>query len=340
MGNHAGIARTEESLAEGLARLQQLQKRAEDLHIEGSRLYNPSWHTARDDLFMLTLAEAILRCALERKESRGAHWRTDYPDKDAALGSMNYITTKTADGMKVVQRPIPPMPAELAAVVNVMESTSPMSEITLNVFRGDASGGAEQPYQVPVTSGMVVLDAIHYIQAHLAGDLACRWNCKAAKCGSCSAEINGHPRLMCKTRVDEFEGQEIHVYPMRTFPLIKDLVTDVSWNYTVNKQIAPLTPAPDDGKPWVMHSQDVERLYEYRKCIECFLCQDVCHVLREHDRKDAYFGPRYFVRLAYYMYHPKDTLRRLPMIKKQVRRRYVQHYQVLLGSVPGAHSYH
>src|SRR6516225_7018249 len=109
-----------------------------------------------------------------------------------------------------------------------------MAEATFQVYRGDAQGGELVAYQVPVIEGMVVLDGIHYIQSHLDGDLACRWNCKAAKCGSCSAEVNGHPRLLCKTRIDEFEGREIHVAPMSTFPLIKDLVTDVSWNYQVN----------------------------------------------------------------------------------------------------------
>ena len=146
--------------------------------------------------------------------------------------------------------------------------------------------------------GMVVLDAIFYIQAYFAPDLACRWNCKAAKCGSCSAEINGRPRLMCKTRVDEFRDEPIHVWPMRAFPLIKDLVTDVSWNYQVNAEITPFTPAPNERAPFTMSPEDVERLYEFRKCIECFLCQDVCHVLRDHNPKSQYYGPRFMVRLA------------------------------------------
>jgi len=192
-------------------------------------------------------------------------------------------------------------------------------DLTFNVFRGDASGGAPQTYHVPAVEGMVVLDAIHYIQAHQATDLACRWNCKAAKCGSCSAEINGHPRLMCKTRVDEFAGKPITVYPMHTFPIIKDLVTDVSWNYQVNKQIRPLTSKDGDAsaEPWTMYHQDVERLYEYRKCIECFLCQDVCHVLRNHQEQQGFYGPRYLVRLAYYAFHPKDILNRIPMVREK-----------------------
>src|SRR5829696_342393 len=81
----------------------------------------------------------------------------------------------------------------------------------LKIFRGDSEGGQEVEYEVPLVEGMVVLDAVLYVQAHQAGDLAVRWNCKAAHCGSCSAEINGRPKLMCKTRVEEFEGGEIRV---------------------------------------------------------------------------------------------------------------------------------
>jgi succinate dehydrogenase / fumarate reductase, iron-sulfur subunit len=190
-----------------------------------------------------------------------------------------------------------------------------MSETqTLLVYRGEGGTGAEQRFEVPMEEGMVVLDAIHYIQAHFATDLAARWNCKAAKCGSCSAEINGRPLLMCKTRVDQFEGKEIHVWPMHTFPLIKDLVTDVSWNYEVNRQIPPFTPPPDASVPYTMLPDDVERVFEYRKCIECFLCQDVCHVLRDHGEKSEYYGPRYMVRIAGLEMHPKDTLDRTGLL--------------------------
>jgi succinate dehydrogenase / fumarate reductase iron-sulfur subunit len=103
------------------------------------------------------------------------------------------------------------------------------SEARVRVFRG--APGTESrfdEFDVPVESGMVVLDALHWIQGHGAPDLAVRWNCKAAKCGSCSAEVNGRPRLTCKTRLSDFEPDEpITVEPMRAFPLIKDLVTDV-----------------------------------------------------------------------------------------------------------------
>src|SRR5271154_6500458 len=123
-----------------------------------------------------------------------------------------------------------------------------MSDVTVRVFRGDRNGGGPVDYKVPIIPGMVVLDALHSIQAHQAPDLAVRWNCKAAKCGSCSAEVNGRPRLMCKTRMDALPlDQPITVYPLKTFPLLKDLVTDVSWNYEVNKKIPPFKPRSGAG---------------------------------------------------------------------------------------------
>ena len=172
-----------------------------------------------------------------------------------------------------------------------------MANVVLRVVRGDSKGGATTDYNVPVAPGMVVLDALHYVQGHYAPDLAVRWNCKAAKCGSCSAEVNGRPRLTCKTRMDSLPaGEAITVNPMKSFPVIKDLVTDVSWNYKVNKKIPPFQPRA--GTDWKMYQPDVDRVQEFRKCIECFLCQDVCHVLRDHDKKEQFAGPRFFVRVA------------------------------------------
>ncbi len=197
------------------------------------------------------------------------------------------------------------------------DSTTHISDLELSIFRGTASGGELVPYRVPVREGMVVLDAVLWVQANLAADLAVRWNCKAAKCGSCSAEINGFPRLMCKTPIEEY-GDHITVRPMKTFPLIKDLVTDVSWNYEVNKQIPPFTPSQKDmttSEPWRMQQRDVDRVIEFRKCIECFLCQDVCHVLRSHDEKAVFYGPRFMIRLAGLEMHPKDVLDRSALVK-------------------------
>jgi succinate dehydrogenase / fumarate reductase, iron-sulfur subunit len=185
-----------------------------------------------------------------------------------------------------------------------------MPEAILRVFRGDSENGAEVEYRVPLAPGMVVLDAIHSIQAHHAPDLAVRWNCKAGKCGSCSAEVNGRPRLMCKTRMDSLPlDQPVTIYPMKAFPLIKDLVTDVSWNYEVNRKIPPFQARP--GVVWKMDQRDVDRVQEFRKCIECFLCQDVCHVLRDHHMHDKFIGPRYMVYSAALEMNPLDTANRV-----------------------------
>jgi succinate dehydrogenase / fumarate reductase iron-sulfur subunit len=192
-----------------------------------------------------------------------------------------------------------------------------MAEAILEVYRGDRESGITKQYSVPVAPGMVVLDALHYIQGHLEPDLAVRWNCKAGKCGSCSAEVNGRPRLTCKTRMDSLpQDKPITVLPMKSFPVIKDLVTDVSWNYRVNKKIPAFTPKPDAR--WKMYQEDVERGQEFRKCIECFLCQNVCHVLREHNKKEEFGGPRFFVRTAALEMHPLDSRNRARLLKDEL----------------------
>jgi succinate dehydrogenase / fumarate reductase iron-sulfur subunit len=195
-----------------------------------------------------------------------------------------------------------------------------MAQVTMTVFRGDPEGGEMVPYTVDVGEGQVVLDVVHTIQATQATDLAVRWNCKAGKCGSCSAEVNGKPRLMCMTRMSTLDTtQAISIAPIKTFPLIKDLVTDVSFNFEVAKQIPafqPREPDADDGS-YRMQQMDIERGQEFRKCIECFLCQNVCHVIRDHpENKADFMGPRWFVRLAELDMHPLDTADRSEFIRK------------------------
>ena len=194
-----------------------------------------------------------------------------------------------------------------------------MKTATFRVWRGDATAGEFKDYSTEVSEGMVVLDAVHRIQARDAHDLACRWNCKAGKCGSCSAEVNGMPRLMCMTRLSEIPlDKPVTIEPMKTFPLIRDLATDVSWNFRVKKKIKPFKPrAPDaaDGT-WRMAQPDIDRIQEFRKCIECFLCQDVCHVLREHHKHDEFIGPRFLVYIAALEMHPLDVEDRLEELKR------------------------
>jgi succinate dehydrogenase / fumarate reductase iron-sulfur subunit len=199
------------------------------------------------------------------------------------------------------------------------EKPEPRGTATFRVWRGDREGGKLVEYATSVAPGMVVLDAIHQIQAEQANDLAVRWNCKAGKCGSCSAEVNGTPKLMCMTRLSELPlDKPVTVEPMRAFPPVKDLVTDVSWNFAVKQRIRPFKPRPPDAADgtWRMAQSDVDRVQEFRKCIECFLCQDVCHVLRDHHLNDEFIGPRFLVHVAALEMHPLDVEDRVEDLRR------------------------
>ena len=213
----------------------------------------------------------------------------------------------------------------------------------MRVWRGDGDDRRFVDYQVPAEEGEVVLDIIHRLQATQAGDLAVRWNCKAGKCGSCSAEINGKPRLLCMTRMNLFEeGATITVAPMKTFPLIRDLVTDVSFNYEVAKRVpeVDLEPAGADGTRR-MFQEDINRLQEFRKCIECFMCQDVCHVIRDHDEnKKAFAGPRFFLKYAELDMHPLARNEGAVAAQGPRRPRLLQHHQVLQRGLSRGHPHH
>jgi succinate dehydrogenase / fumarate reductase, iron-sulfur subunit len=192
-----------------------------------------------------------------------------------------------------------------------------MSDVTLRILRGEKSGTSEwRDYTVPMEEGWTLLDSVHWTQAQKANDLAVRWNCKAGKCGSCSAEVNGKPRLMCMTRMNQLPlDRPITVEPLKRFPRIKDLVTDVSFNYRMNKTIKPFKPKPRNADGTYRMAQiDVNRSQEFHKCIECFLCQDVCHVMRDHHHED-FAGPRFFIRIASLAMHPLDTENRLQDLK-------------------------
>ena len=193
-------------------------------------------------------------------------------------------------------------------------------ELVMRLWRGDTSGGRFMEFRLPAQEGEVVLDVVHRIQSTQAPDLAVRWNCKAGKCGSCSAEINGHPGLMCMTRMSTLPAHEpITVSPMRGFPIMRDLVTDVSYNFEVAKRIPEFTPSPKPPEGYRMAQVDIDRGQEFHKCIECFLCQNVCHVIRDHeDNKPRYAGPRFFARLAELEMHPLDTLDRRDYIRRDM----------------------
>lgn len=195
-----------------------------------------------------------------------------------------------------------------------------MTTATFRIWRGEKGVGKFQDYTSEVAPGMVVLDSVHYIQAEQANDLAVRWNCKAGKCGSCSAEINGMPRLMCMTRLNSLPvEQPVTIEPMKAFPHVKDLVTDLSWNYRVKKGIAKFKPRRPDAADgtWRMAQRDADRVQEFRKCIECYLCQSVCHVLRDHHMHDEFIGPRFLVYTAALEMHPLDEEDRIPELRMQ-----------------------
>jgi succinate dehydrogenase / fumarate reductase, iron-sulfur subunit len=217
-------------------------------------------------------------------------------------------------------------------------------EATLKIYRGDDQRGEMVEYKIPVAPGMVVLDAIHAVQAMHAPDLAVRWNCKAGKCGSCGGEVNGKPKLMCMDRMDNYPpGEPISIRPMKSFPIVKDLACDVSWNFKVNKKIPPFKmrrniqgtpplapprkgegdkPAPVKPEGMVdeprFSQEEADRVQEFRKCIECFLCQNVCHVLREHKKHDVFAGPRFYVRVAGLEMHPLDEGDRTELLKDEL----------------------
>ena len=192
-----------------------------------------------------------------------------------------------------------------------------MTDVTMRIWRGDSTGGDFQDYPMTPNEGEVVLDVIHRIQATAAPDLACRWNCKAGKCGSCSAEINGKPGLMCMTRMQDLPGGTVTVTPMKAFPIIRDLVTDVSFNYAMAEKVPAFLPPPMPEGGYRMFQQDVERGQEFRKCIECFMCQDVCHVIRDHEENKAHYaGPRFFIRYAELEMHPLDTNDRRELVRE------------------------
>ena len=336
MNDLVGIIRKEDEIAEALGKLDELRERFKNMQVEGHRQFNPGWHLAIDLRNMLLVSECVAKAALERTESRGGHTRDDHPQMDAEL-AQNPAGVPRRRGRPTTRRPRRqrhPRGAGADAAGSARRcSTSPSWRSTspttnspntrdgaaewryhakLRVWRGDDDGGALQDFSVEVNEGEVVLDIIHRLQATQAGDLAVRWNCKAGKCGSCSAEINGRPRLLCMTRMSTFDPAEtITVTPLRAFPVIRDLVTDVSFNYEKAREIPSFTP-PKDLQPgeYRMAQEDVNRSQEFRKCIECFLCQNTCHVVRDHEEnKQAFAGPRYLMRIAELDMHPLDTAR-------------------------------
>ena len=218
-----------------------------------------------------------------------------------------------------------------------------MADVTMRVWRGDEAGGTFTEYVMPAVEGEVVLDVIHRIQAGPAPDLACRWNCKAGKCGSCSAEINGLPKLMCMTRMDVLpEGEPVVVAPMRTFPIIRDLVTDVSFNYTMARQVPPLKPrAPEADGTYRMHAD------RHRARAGIPQVHRMLHVPGRVPRHPGPRGEQGLLRRAAHV-HPLHGARVASSGHRRPARapasahgaRHVQHHQVLHRGVSRAHQDH
>ncbi len=186
----------------------------------------------------------------------------------------------------------------------------------LKIWRGNGDAGEYRDYDVEAGVGWVVLDAVHRIQDTEAPDLAVRWNCKAGKCGSCSAEINGQPRLMCMTRLEDCEpGEPITVAPMKAYPNVKDLVSDTSRTFQFHASVPAMRAVAPDRRN--VQQMDVDRSQEFRKCIQCFLCNDVCHVLREHDLQDKFAGPAMFTFAAALEMNPLDEDDRLEWLRSE-----------------------
>ena len=333
MNSLVGIIRNADEVSEALVKLSELRERFKHVHVEGHRQFNPGWHLAVDLRNMLLVSECVAKAALERTESRGGHTRDDHPSMDPNWRKVLLVCRAEGDAVVpdvsiTARGPGPDARGPPRAgrhrrareVLHPRRTRQPpgkeklMSyQAKLRVWRGDDDGGALQDFSVEVNEGEVVLDIIHRLQQTQTPDLAVRWNCKAGKCGSCSAEINGRPKLMCMTRMSTFDPTEtITITPLRTFPVIRDLVTDVSFNYEKAREIPSFTPPKDlQLGEYRMMQEDVNRSQEFRKCIECFLCQNTCHVVRDHEEnKKAFAGPRYLMRQTELDMHPLDTLDR------------------------------
>ena len=199
MNDLVGIIRTAPELEDALARIEALKERAATMSVEGHRQYNPGWHLALDLRNMLVVSEAIAKAALAREESRGGHTRDDFPKPSPEWGDQEPRgAPRRGPHRRHAHRAAAAGDARRAQAVlrrgrDGRREVAMGYDLKLRVWRGDETGGELRDYTVEVSEGEVVLDALHRVQATQSGDLAIRWNCKAGKCGSCSAEINGRP---------------------------------------------------------------------------------------------------------------------------------------------------
>ena len=336
-----------------------LQERvAQRVGVGGNREYNPGWHTALDLGNLLTVSEAITRSAIERKESRGGHFREDYPRQVAEFGTHQHRDARKARRRHRWRSAACPFPRCRRSSKQVDRGADRQYDEPRRRCRRDTSWRmrlfkiwrasserkrAFRDYSVDVVPGMVVLDAVHQIQATQAPDLAVRWNCKAGQVRVVLGRDQRQPAADVHDAAEHAaDGRAGDGRADAAFPLIKDLVTDVSWNYRVKKTIKPFKPRPPDAPDgtWRMFQKDVDRVQEFRKCIECFLCQDVCHILRDHQLHDEFIGPRFLTYAAALEMHPLDVEDRVPALKDAARHRLLQHHAVLHEGLSRAHHDH
>ena len=346
MQDLVGIVRREDEMEQALDGIGKFKSaRRERRASTGNREYNPGWHTALDLKNLLTVSEAITRSALDRKESRGGHFRDDFPEQGRRSRRSSTSSSRKARGRLDAAAPRADSrrcPPNLKQVIEEMKVSATRDVSHLARRRRAAAKFVD--YKTEIDEGMVVLDAVHQIQAD-AGQRPRR----AAGTARPASAARARPRstacrkLMCMTRLRHCRlDKPVTVEPMRTFPRIRDLVTDVSWNFRVKKKIKtfkPRTPDAPDGT-WRMQQEDIDRVQEFRKCIECFLCQDVCHVLRDHHKHDEFIGPRFLVYTAALEMHPLDTEDRLAGAEAGARHRLLQHHQVLHQGLPRRHQHH
>lgn len=177
----------------------------------------------------------------------------------------------------------------------------------------EGKGSRLEEFKVPVLKGMHVLDALKHIQREIDGTLAFRWNCSEGICGSCSMEVDGKPVLACKTKIP---GEKFLIEPMKVFPIVKDLVPDVREVREKAKIYRPYLLAKDKDQAWRMQEDQIGEVSEARKCIDCYLCYDVCHVIRNHEDK-KFAGPVNIVRAIGLDKHPKSNVERSLLLSRE-----------------------
>ncbi|MEK6862098.1 MAG: 2Fe-2S iron-sulfur cluster-binding protein [Nanoarchaeota archaeon] len=187
-----------------------------------------------------------------------------------------------------------------------------MRKINVTVKR---SGNIEKSYLVPYSPKMMVLDALFFIQENIEPDLAFRWNCGEGICGSCAAEVNRKPVLMCKMEITP-DMQTLYIEPMKAFPLIKDLVTDPSEVYEKLSRLKPYFTGPKKKTFSEIHEDEVKEIQEMRKCIDCFICYDSCHVIRNHPEL-KFSGPVNVVKVVALDRHPQEKSERSQLLEKE-----------------------